>query len=94
MALADLGLFGVGTRLTSLVTVIMNSFQGALTPLIITSYKEPETPAQIEKLFRYFVFFSLSLYLLISVFSKRNTDYFYYTSLLQCIHTSPFSSIR
>lgn len=71
MTLADLGLFGVGSRLTSLVTVIMNSFQGALNPLIVSKYKEPSTPIQIEKLFRYFVFFSLSLYLLISVFAKE-----------------------
>lgn len=71
LSLSALGLFGVASRLTSLVSVIMSSFQGALTPLIMKNYREVNTPFQISKLFRYFSFFSILLFFSISIFSKE-----------------------
>ncbi len=71
LSLSALGLFGVASRLTSLVSVIMSSFQGALTPLIMKNYREVNTPVQISKLFRYFSFFSILLFFSISIFSRE-----------------------
>jgi O-antigen/teichoic acid export membrane protein len=71
MSLSDLGLFGVGTRLTSMVTVLLQSMQGSLTPLIISKYREPETPGEIARLFRYVVFLALIAFLTISVYARE-----------------------
>lgn len=54
MTLGDVGLFGIGYRVASLVTLLMVGFQGALTPLVYARYREPETPQEIARIFRLF----------------------------------------
>lgn len=71
MTLQDLGLYGVGYRVSSIVTLLMMGFQGAITPLIFTRYKEPSTPLEIARIFRYFVFGALIMLLSISIFSAE-----------------------
>lgn len=61
LSLGDLGLYGIGFRLSSIVGLVMVGFQGALTPLIYTNYKSPDTPEQIAVIFRAFCFFALML---------------------------------
>ena len=62
LSLGDLGLYGIGFRLSSVVALVMVGFQGALTPLIYTNYKSPDTPREIAVIFRVFLFFALMLF--------------------------------
>jgi O-antigen/teichoic acid export membrane protein len=71
MTLADLGLFAVGAKVASVVTIIMQGIQGSITPLIYSNYREKDSPEQIAKIFRYFVFGALNLTVLLSVFAKE-----------------------
>lgn len=54
LGLADLGLYGIGYRLSSLVTLLMVGFSGALVPLIYAHYREPGTPRELSRIFRIF----------------------------------------
>lgn len=70
MTIDDVGLFGVGVRLASIVGLLMVGFQGALTPLVYTYHRNPETPAHLAKIFRYFSAFALLLCAGVSIFAK------------------------
>lgn len=71
MTLDDVGLYGVGYRLASLAGLLMLGFQGALTPLVFTHYRDPETPGQLARLFRYFVAFALLVVMGLSLFASE-----------------------
>ena len=62
LSLGDLGLYGIGFRLSSIVGLVMVGFQGALTPLIYTNYKLSDTPREIAVIFRAFLFFALMIF--------------------------------
>lgn len=71
LSLDDVGLFGIGFRVASIVGLVIVGFQGALTPLIYARYRDPATPTQLARIFRIFVSFALLLFLMVSVFSKE-----------------------
>lgn len=71
MTLADLGVFGIGYRIASVVSVIMVGFQGAITPLIYARYKDDNTPSELARLFRSFVFGALIIASGLSIFSRE-----------------------
>jgi len=71
MTLADLGLFAVGAKVASTVTILMQGLQGSITPLIYSNYREKNSPEQIAKIFRYFVFGALNISVFLSVFAKE-----------------------
>lgn len=69
LSLTDLGVYGVGYRVASIVPALMYGVQGALTPLIFTNYKQPETPYQLARIFRTFNFGALMLFIGLSSFA-------------------------
>jgi len=71
LSLDDVGIFGIGFRVASIVGLVIVGFQGALTPLIYAHYRDPGTPAQLARIFRIFVSFALLLFLIVSVFAKE-----------------------
>jgi O-antigen/teichoic acid export membrane protein len=71
MSIADVGVFGVGYRLTSPMSLLMVGFQGALTPLVYTYYQVATTPAEIARIFRYFVALALLGWLGLSLFAGK-----------------------
>lgn len=84
MNLAEVGIFGVGYRLASIASLLLVGFQGALMPLIYTHYREPETPAEIARIFRFFVTIALLLFLFMTFFAPELlilfTDPAYYSA--------------
>ena len=70
MAIDDVGIFGVGARLASAVGLLLVGFQGALTPLVYTYYREAETPGHLADIFRYFSVFSLLVCASVSMFAR------------------------
>ena len=67
--LHELGLFGVGYRIASIVALLMVAFQGALTPLIYAHYREPGTPRELARIFSFFTFVALALCLALALFA-------------------------
>lgn len=68
LSLSEVGLYGIGFRLASLITLVMVGFQAALTPLVYTYHQNPETPAQLAKIFRFCLAVSLILFAGINLF--------------------------
>jgi O-antigen/teichoic acid export membrane protein len=71
LSLNEVGLYGVGFRISSMVGLVMVGFRGALTPLIYSHYHEKQTPRQLALIFRVFVAFALLVFLGLSVFAKE-----------------------
>jgi O-antigen/teichoic acid export membrane protein len=71
MTIADVGLFGVGYRLASLVSLLMVGVQSAITPLVLNHYRDRNTPTEIARIFHYFAGGALLLCLILSLFARE-----------------------
>lgn len=71
LSLDDVGLYGIGFRLASIVGLVMIGFQGALTPLVFSHYRESDTPRQLAAIFRLFLGLALLVFMGLSVFAKE-----------------------
>ena len=71
LSIYDVGLFSVGYKVSSIAGLAIVGFQGALTPLVFAHYKNPKTANDIEKIFRYFIAISLSIYLFLGLFVQE-----------------------
>ena len=69
MTLTDVGLFGIGYRVASVTSLLMVAFVAALTPLIYTHYREPETPRELARIFRYFAALGIGVCLGLALFA-------------------------
>jgi O-antigen/teichoic acid export membrane protein len=69
LSIEQLGLFGIGYRIASIVGLVMIGFQGALTPLIYKNYTKPDTPKEIAQIFRFFIVAALYFFLVLTLFS-------------------------
>lgn len=69
MGLSDLGLYGVGSRLSSFINLGFQSVQGAITPLIYQNIDNQDTPEKLATIFRFLSYFLLSAFVIISLFA-------------------------
>jgi O-antigen/teichoic acid export membrane protein len=69
LTFTDLGIYGVSYRIGSVVGLLTAGFQSALTPLIYTYFREPDTPQNLARIFRYFMTGALIVLLSVSVFA-------------------------
>ncbi len=81
LSASEVGLYGIGYRLSSIAGLVMVGFQGALTPLIYTYHREEDTPRQLARIFRLFLAFALIMFLGLSLFS---------IDILRFFTTAPF----
>jgi len=88
MTLNDVGLFGVGYRFTSVVSLVMYAIQGSITPIIFANYKHENTPKELSRIFNYFVFLALLVISFLSLFSLEiikiltTPDYYYASKII------------
>lgn len=71
MTLDDVGIYGVGARIASVVALLMAGFQSGYIPIVFQNHAAPETPGQMARVFRYFLVMAISLVLLLAGFSKE-----------------------
>lgn len=71
MTLDDVGIYGVGARIASVVALLMAGFQSGYIPIVFQNHAAPETPKQMARVFRYFLIMAISLVLLLAGFSKE-----------------------
>jgi O-antigen/teichoic acid export membrane protein len=68
-SLTDVGIYGVAFRIATVVTLLLAGFQGAATPLILARRDHPETPDELERIFRLFCAVALIAFLVVSLFA-------------------------
>jgi O-antigen/teichoic acid export membrane protein len=71
MGVDAVGVYSVAYRIASIVALLVTGYQLALTPLVYSHYKEPQTPANIRRIFQYFLFGALMMITLIGAFAKE-----------------------
>lgn len=71
MTMADVGLYGIAYRISSLVGLLMTGAQSSLTPLVYNQYEQSDTPAEIARIFRYFLWGAFLFFLGLSLFSRE-----------------------
>ena len=71
MTVADVGIFGIGYRVASVVTLLVIGVQLAVTPLIYSRYREPGAPMAIAQIFRAFVGMSVVVAVALSIFASE-----------------------
>lgn len=71
MTMEDLGLYSVGFRLASASGLILVGFRSAWMPQVLASYKEKDAPAQMAKVFRYFMFLVLGVVMGLGLFAPE-----------------------
>jgi O-antigen/teichoic acid export membrane protein len=69
LSLDEVGIYGVGARLASLVALLMVGFQSGYIPIVFHNHAAPETPPQMERVFRYFLVAAIAVVLFLSGFS-------------------------
>ena len=76
MSLKDLGIYGVGFRVASIVLILTVAFQSALTPLIFKHHEDASTPRKLAFLSKVFLFFFVGIIAFFSIFSEILIQFF------------------
>jgi len=71
MTLGDVGLYGVGYRLSTIVGLTLIGFQGAMMPQILARHHEVDTPISLARVFRLFCALALTVWIAISTFGDE-----------------------
>lgn len=71
IGLEAVGLFGVATRLASIITLLIFGLQVAITPLIYAHYREAETPPRLARIFEGVLALALALCLSLGLFADE-----------------------
>ena len=71
MTVSDVGVFGIGYRLASAVTLLSLGAQMAVTPLVYARHRDPATRLALERIFRYFVGAALLVTLGLSLYAPE-----------------------
>lgn len=70
LSLNEVGVYGIGFRLSSAVGLVVAGVQVAFMPLVYAHYREPGTPLQLARIFRIFLAFALLLFLTLSLYAR------------------------
>jgi len=71
MSLAEVGVYGVGARLASLVNLFLMGFQGAWNPIVMKSFGEKDSPEKFKVVFNYYLFMVLAILVGLSLFGEE-----------------------
>jgi O-antigen/teichoic acid export membrane protein len=66
-SVADVGIYGVGYRVATIVLLLLVGFQGAATPLILAGKDDPGLPRDIARIMRMFWALALSSFVVLSL---------------------------
>lgn len=71
MTLSDVGLFGIASRIASIMSMLVAGAQVALTPLIYRYHDQPGSRTGVARIFRLFLACSLLVFAALSLFSRE-----------------------
>jgi O-antigen/teichoic acid export membrane protein len=69
--LHEVGLYGIGARLASLVNLFLMGFQGAWDPVVMKSFREKDAPEKFKVVFSYYLFVVLAILVGLSLFGRE-----------------------
>lgn len=69
--LADVGIYGMGARIASLVNLFLMGFQGAWWPVMMNNFREPGAPTRFRQVFEVYLFLTLIILVVLSLFGKE-----------------------
>jgi O-antigen/teichoic acid export membrane protein len=69
LTLTDVGLYGVGYRMSFIVSLTLLGFQGSLMPLVVRHHEREQTRRDLEQIFRLFCAIALAVFLCVSLFA-------------------------
>lgn len=67
LTVADVGIYGIGSRMASVAGLLVFGFSSAVMPLVYANYQDAATPLQIARMFRWYVLASLIICLAIGL---------------------------
>ena len=67
----SLGIYTAGYKISSMVTFLIAGLDMAITPYIIKTYRDPDGPVRIEKIFRVVVLLACSFILILQLYTKE-----------------------
>jgi O-antigen/teichoic acid export membrane protein len=76
VTLEQVGIFGIGSRISSIAGIFIIGVQASLGPLIYQKFEEAETPNKIAKIFHFFILLALIGYIFVCLFSKEILENF------------------
>lgn len=68
-SLAQVGVYGIAFRFAVIMSLVLFGFQGAVMPLVLSNYENPDTRINLAHMFRLFCALALGATLAISVFA-------------------------
>jgi O-antigen/teichoic acid export membrane protein len=71
LTLSDVGVYGVGYRLSMVVSLTLIGFQGALMPFTLSRHEQPQTRQDLARIFRLFCAIALAVFLCLSLFADE-----------------------
>ncbi len=71
MTIEDIGIFAIAHKLVTPLNNISTPISYSLNPLIFTRFKQPETPLEIARIFRYVIALSLVVFAVYSLFASE-----------------------
>lgn len=71
MSVSDVGVYGVGFRIASIMTLLLMGVQAALFPLVLQGHKETSTPGQLASILRYLFVLVFGVVMILGLFSKE-----------------------
>jgi O-antigen/teichoic acid export membrane protein len=76
MSLREVGLYGIGFRISSIINLTMTGFRSAIVPLTYTHHKNPSTPFEMERIFRFFLIIAMPACMGLSIFAQEILEVF------------------
>jgi len=71
LGVEEVGIYGVGARIASLVALLMAGFQSGYIPLVFQNHSSSETPPQMARVFRFFLVGAFLIVTLLAGYSKE-----------------------
>jgi len=85
MTISDVGIYGIGFRIASVMTLILMGIQAALFPLVLQTHKEASTPENLADILRYIMLLVFAAIIALGLFSEE---------IIELIAAPEFSSAK
>ena len=69
--LTEVGVYGMGARIASLVNLFLMGFQGAWWPHVMKAFREPDAPVQFRKVAEVYLLVTMAIMMLLSLFGHE-----------------------
>ncbi len=69
--LTDVGIYGMGARIASLMNLFLMGFQSAWWPHVMVAFREPDAPARFRRVYELYLFVTMAMLIVLSIFGHE-----------------------